>query len=60
MTDSRVRDLKRRGFDKSRKPRGEPWVIIGCSQCNALVIMGVASHETGCPNKVKTGAQRQE
>jgi len=26
---------------------------VKCSQCNALVINGVAAHETRCPNEVK-------
>jgi hypothetical protein len=25
-------------------------VCVRCSQCEALVINGVATHETGCPN----------
>jgi hypothetical protein len=45
----RLAQLEARGFDKSRET-DEGHVRVGCSQCAALVINGVASHETGCPN----------
>jgi hypothetical protein len=48
-----VRSLKSRGFDRSYKIRGEPYTRVKCSQCEALFINGVASHETGCPNQRK-------
>ncbi len=43
------RSLRRRGFDQCRK-HGE-YIRVGCSQCQTLVINGVACHETGCPNQ---------
>ena len=46
-----VAKLKRRGFDKSRSVDGR--ARVGCSQCQALAINGVACHETGCPNESK-------
>jgi urease accessory protein UreF len=56
-TKKQAKELRRRGFDLTkiqgtweqtfiRKYR----VHIGCSQCAAMVINGVACHETGCPN----------
>lgn len=46
-----LRVLRRHGFDRSRARAGEEGVYVACSQCEALVINGVACHETGCPNK---------
>lgn len=40
--------LKRRGFDQST--RSGKYLTPKCSQCQALVIQGVATHEHGCPN----------
>jgi len=38
------------GFDRTtHKPFSKEYKI-GCSACSALVINGVACHETGCPN----------
>jgi len=48
---------RRRGFDKSHvntNDLGQKSVIVGCSQCAALVINGVGCHETGCPNTRRT------
>ena len=50
-------ELLAQGFDESyvsepaskRRPIA---VHIGCSQCEALVICGIATHETGCPNRM--------
>ena len=44
-----ARKLRRKGFDKSKVVDGS--VTIGCSQCQATGINGVACHEHGCPNK---------
>ncbi len=44
--------LQRRGFDSSALSSGWTGVSVGCSQCEALVINGLASHELGCPNRV--------
>lgn len=40
--------LRRHGFDKSRVIGDH--CKVGCSQCEALVIQGMACHEPGCPN----------
>jgi hypothetical protein len=37
------------GFDKSYHLGRGVWKI-SCSQCEALVINGTPTHETGCPN----------
>lgn len=42
--------LMDRGFDLSRTTQGG--YKVRCSQCEALVINGVATHEHGCPNAV--------
>lgn len=42
--------LRRQGFDKAHVIRGTTTVRPRCSQCEALVIQGVACHERGCPN----------
>jgi hypothetical protein len=40
--------LLARGFDRTRVYPNS--LAPRCSQCEALVINGVACHETGCPN----------
>lgn len=42
--------LRKRGFDKTKYDRSTGYYRVGCSQCQALIINGVACHETGCPN----------
>ncbi len=44
-----VRLLRRAGFDASKSYRSGT-VRPMCTKCAALVIDGVACHETGCPN----------
>jgi len=44
------------GFDNSSLPNrakkdGTRPLHIACSQCEALVINGIATHENGCPNR---------
>lgn len=47
----RMAELKRKGFDRSATVFGRPNLLTPrCSQCEALVINGVACHERGCPN----------
>ncbi len=46
------RELKRRGFDLTTSQKCGT-VRQKCSQCEALVICGVATHELGCPNNRK-------
>lgn len=36
--------LKARGFDKCSG------TDVGCSQCDVIVVNGMALHEIGCPN----------
>lgn len=50
MAKVTLRRLKERGFDRSYKLASRGWKVA-CSQCEALVINGVACHESGCPNK---------
>lgn len=53
---SPLRRLRREGFDLSTyyRSQGETYYRPRCSQCQVLVIQGVACHETGCPNSKKT------
>lgn len=52
--DERVlADLEANGFDRCEIDEEEGGVYIGCSQCDALAINGVACHETGCPRVVR-------
>lgn len=46
--------LRARGFDLTKYDRSEHRYRVRCSQCEALVINGVACHETGCPNERRT------
>ena len=41
--------LWRQGFDRCSSSAGSMYVRVGCSQCEALCVNGVACHETGCP-----------
>lgn len=43
-------DLFARGFDSSRKTHGGRLLDVRCSQCDARVINGHPTHETGCPH----------
>jgi len=43
-------DLLARGFDASRKTDGGRALVVRCSTCDALVIQGHPTHETGCPH----------
>jgi len=40
-------ELHARGFDRSRAA-GNLAIIVSCSGCQALVINGIATHESGC------------
>ncbi len=44
------RSLRRKGFDRCLTFTSGT-LKVGCSQCEALVICGIATHETGCPNQ---------
>jgi len=50
MKRSRVQRLRDAGFDTSYVIPFEHAWKVRCSQCEALVINGIACHETGCPN----------
>ncbi len=46
-----LQGLAAHGFDQCRMTLNRPATIrVSCSQCEALVINGIACHETGCPN----------
>jgi len=47
-----IRQLQSRGFDACYSVRGGG-VGVRCSQCEALVINGIACHEQSCPNERK-------
>ncbi len=49
---STLDSLIARGFDNSRLTATDSDVLVICSQCEALVINGVATHERGCPNQI--------
>lgn len=54
ITQDRLESLYEQGFDDSEIDEDDPELIsVRCSQCQALVINGIASHELGCPNKKK-------
>lgn len=46
-----LKSLRKRGFDRSYYNRSSGSHRVRCSQCVALVINGMACHETGCPNE---------
>jgi hypothetical protein len=46
-----IKKLRRMGFDESEYDRSSETRRIKCSQCEAIVINGVACHEHGCPNR---------
>ena len=50
MKTSTVQSLRDRGFDQSEVVPFEHRWHVRCSQCEALVINGLACHETGCLN----------
>lgn len=56
---SRLQELYDQGFDESeRNEEDKERIHVGCSQCQALVINGVASHERGCPNEKRAAYKR--
>lgn len=52
----RLKWLREQGFDKSVRV-GVKEFLVRCSQCEALVINGVPTHERGCPNARKDNDQ---
>jgi len=53
-----MEELVAQGFDRCTETDGG--VHVRCSACAALVINGVACHETGCPNARKTRRVRDK
>uniref|UniRef100_A0A6M3JQQ2 Uncharacterized protein n=1 Tax=viral metagenome TaxID=1070528 RepID=A0A6M3JQQ2_9ZZZZ len=53
MKKGTLQRLRKAGFDSSEYNRSKGTYHVQCSQCDALVINGVACHETGCPNVKK-------
>jgi len=47
----KLQELEKQGFDKCSADEDEDTIRVRCSQCEALVINGMATHEMGCPNK---------
>ena len=45
--------LRTRGFDRSWYAKSTRSWHVACSQCEALVINGIAAHESGCLNESK-------
>jgi len=43
--------LKELGFDQSKHIPFTKQYHVSCSQCEALCINGMPTHETGCPNQ---------
>lgn len=47
-------DLRKQGFDKSHvdtDDSGFKSAAVRCSQCQAVVVNGIAIHERSCPNE---------
>ena len=49
MSAVNVRSLRARGFDRSANVPFTRLYRVVCSQCEALVLNGVPTHERGCP-----------
>lgn len=47
---TKTQQFKRRGFDLTKYDRSSGYFRVRCSQCEVLVINGMATHEQGCPN----------
>lgn len=47
---SKIEEFRRHGFDKTTNILFTRRYRVACSCCEALVINGMATHETGCPN----------
>lgn len=45
--------LRKMGFDQSYYNPSTGYTKVKCSQCEALAINGIATHERGCPNQVR-------
>jgi hypothetical protein len=47
---SMLQQLIARGFDRTEQIRFTKGYRVRCSQCQALVINGIPTHEQRCPN----------
>ena len=54
---SRLATFKMMGFDLTENVPFTKRYRIGCSQCQAMAINGVACHEHGCPNQPRDNDQ---
>lgn len=54
MATSKVEKLRRQGFDLSEYNPSEQTWSVRCSQCEAIVINNIPTHETGCPNRPRS------
>ena len=54
---SKLAMLKAQGFDLAENVPFTKTYRIGCSQCQACAINGVACHEHGCPNTPRDNDQ---
>lgn len=53
-----LRELEAHGFDRSAELQDSPGKYrVRCSECDALVVQGVATHERGCPNRTHECAE---
>lgn len=52
--------LRDSGFDESEYDEEDERWHVQCSQCQALVINGHATHEHGCPNKRRAEMAAEE
>jgi hypothetical protein len=50
MAKGMLRRLRSLGFDRAEHVPFTTHYRVRCSQCEALVINGIATHERGCPN----------
>ena len=46
-----LQELRSLGFDLSKHVPFSKSYRVRCSQCEALCINGIPTHETGCPNQ---------
>lgn len=53
-----VEILKAQGFDDTKLEGGK--IYLKCSQCSAIIINGVACHETGCYNSKRKSEDAEE
>lgn len=54
---STLRTVQNRGFDQSYVNE-DKHIRVKCSQCEAMVINGIACHEAGCPNAPHSSRRR--